>query len=166
MDANTLQICFVCLGNICRSPTGEGVMLHLLQQRGLSHLIGVDSAGTAAYHLGKPADSRAARAAARRGVDLPSRGRQFLESDFQRFAYVLAMDNSNLSDLHSLSRGRHDEKIYLLRDFDPNSPPGSSVPDPYYGGEPGFEHVLDLCFSACEGLLEHLVSTHGLHPEE
>jgi protein-tyrosine phosphatase len=159
-----IEVCFVCLGNICRSPTGEGVLLHLLEQRGLSGQIGVDSAGTAAYHIGEPADSRSARHALRRGVTLPSRGRQFREADFERFDYVLAMDSSNLASLQALSKGRYDDKLHLLLDFDANSPSGSSVPDPYYGGEAGFEHVLDLCFSACEQLLDHLVETHGLTP--
>lgn len=157
-----ISLCFVCLGNICRSPTGEGVMLYLLEQRGLNEEVTVDSAGTAAYHVGEPADSRSAKHALRRGVRLPSRGRQFVESDFTRFDYVLAMDASNYASLKRLSAGRHDDKLHFLRDFDPDSPKGSCVPDPYYGGEQGFEHVLDLCFAACQGLLDRLESEHGL----
>ena len=139
-------------------------MLHLLEQQGLGEQIAVDSAGTAAYHIGKPADSRAQKHARRRGLSLPSRGRQFTEADFERFDYVLAMDSSNFSSLRALSGGRYDHKLHLLLDFDPDSAEGSSVPDPYYGGEEGFEHVLDLCFTACQGLLDHLVETHGLTP--
>lgn len=157
-----LELCFVCLGNICRSPTAEGVMLHLLQQRGLSDHVRVDSAGTAAYHVGNGADSRSIRHAQKRGIALPSRARQFKAGDFERFDYVLAMDSQNLVNLLSLSQGRHDDKLHLLRDFDPDSPPGSSVPDPYYGGEQGFEEVLDLCFSSCEGLIDHLLEAHEL----
>jgi protein-tyrosine phosphatase len=157
-----IELCFVCLGNICRSPTGEGVMLRLIEQRGLSGQIRVDSAGTAAYHVGEAADSRSAKHARRRGVELPSRGRQFVEADFERFDYVLAMDSINFSSLHTLSRGRYDDKLHLLLDFDEASTKGSSVPDPYYGGEQGFEHVLDLCFAACEQLLDHIVEEHGL----
>lgn len=137
-------------------------MLHLLEQRGFSGQVAVDSAGTAAYHVGEPADPRSAKHARGRGVKLPSRGRQFVESDFSRFDYVLAMDSSNFASLKRLSAGRYDAKLHLLRDFDPDSPKGSCVPDPYYGGEQGFEHVLDLCFAACEGLLQRLETEHGL----
>lgn len=157
-----VSLCFVCLGNICRSPTGEGVMLHLLRQRGLSEQVTVDSAGTAAYHLGEPADSRSAKHAMKRGVKLPSRGRQFVQADFDRFDYVLAMDDSNHASLQRLSNGRHDQKLHMLLDFHPSLPKGSSVPDPYYGGEQGFEHVLDLCFEACQGLLDHIEQEHDL----
>lgn len=157
-----INLCFVCLGNICRSPTGEGVMLHLLEQNGLSEQVHVDSAGTAAYHIGKRADERSARHAARRGIDLPSRGRQFQEEDFEKFDYVLAMDANNFSSLKTLARERHAERLFLLRDFDPASGKGSSVPDPYYGGADGFEEVLDQCYAACQGLLDHLVREHGL----
>ena len=148
-----IRLCFVCLGNICRSPTAEGVMLHLVEQRGLAHEFEIDSAGTGGYHIGEPADHRSAQTARKRGVDLPSRARQFVRADFARFDYVLAMDTSNLEALKRMGGG---EKVHLLRDFDPQSPKGSSVPDPYYGGEQGFEIVLDQCFAACEGLLQHL----------
>lgn len=133
-------------------------MIHLLEQRGLSDRVEVDSAGTGGYHIGEPADARSAQAARRRKVNLPSRARQFERADFQRFDYVLAMDTANLEALKRLGG----EKVYLLRDFDPASPKGSSVPDPYYGGEQGFEIVLDQCFAACEGLLEHLRKQHGV----
>ncbi|MBS2036727.1 low molecular weight phosphotyrosine protein phosphatase [bacterium] len=158
----TIQLCFVCLGNICRSPTAEGVMLHLIEQRGLSHCIKVDSAGTGGYHLGEPADPRSVQAARRRGVHLPSRARQFEKSDFKRFDYILAMDSSNLQALERLAAGQHLGKIHLLRDFDAQSARGSSVPDPYYGGDRGFEEVLDQCFEACQGLLQHLIQQHQL----
>lgn len=154
-----IRLCFVCLGNICRSPTAEGVMIHLIRQRGLSDRIEVDSAGTGGYHIGDPADPRSAQAARRRGVDLPSRARQFERADFARFDYVLAMDNNNLEALKRLGG---EKKVHLLRDFDPKSAAGSSVPDPYYGGSDGFEIVLDQCFAACEGLLEHVVEQHAL----
>lgn len=137
-------------------------MLFLIEKNGLSHQVAVDSAGTAAYHGGEPPDRRSARAALRRGVELPSRARQFLAGDFERFDYVLAMDTSNLQNLQALAPGRYSDKLFLLRDFDPASGKGSSVPDPYYGGDHGFEEVLDQCFAGCQGLLDHLVSTHGL----
>lgn len=159
-----ISLCFVCLGNICRSPTAEGVMIHLIEQRGLDDQITVDSAGTASYHTGEPADSRSARAAKRRGINLPSRARQFRGEDFDRFDYVLACDSSNFSDLRSLAGEFHRDKLHMLLDFDPDNPRGSSVPDPYYGGERGFEHVLDLCESACSKLLDFIVDEHGLSP--
>lgn len=155
-------VCFVCLGNICRSPTAEGVMLHLLEQRGLRDEIRVESAGTANYHVGEPPDDRSIQAALRRGVRLPSMAHHFRLEDFDRFDHVVCMDRANFKTLLDLSRGRHDVKVSLLLDFDPNCPKGSRVPDPYYGGEEGFEHVLDLCFAACGHLLDHLVESYGL----
>lgn len=117
-----IRLCFVCLGNICRSPTAEGVMLHLIQERGLE--IEVDSAGTGGYHIGEPADSRSIQAARRRGVHLPSRARQFKPEDFARFDYVLAMDTANLEALKRLGG----EKVHLLRDFDPDSRKAAAFP--------------------------------------
>lgn len=127
-------------------------MIHLVEQRGWSDRFEIDSAGTGGYHIGEPADHRSAQAARKRGVELPSRARQFVKADFERFDYVLAMDTNNLEALKRMGG----EKVHLLRDFDPHSPKGSSVPDPYYGGDRGFEIVLDQCFAACEGLLDHL----------
>lgn len=156
-----IEICFVCLGNICRSPTAEGVMIHLLQQQGLCEQVRVDSAGTGDYHIGEPADSRSRQAARRRGVELPSRARQFVPADFARFDLVLAMDGNNLRNLRRMGP-QSAEKIRLLREFDPKAPPQSDVPDPYYGGTSGFEVVLDQCFAACQGLIDYLVEHHGL----
>lgn len=127
-------------------------MIHLVEQRGWSNRFEIDSAGTAGYHVGEPPDHRSAQAARKRGVELPSRARQFVPADFERFDYVLAMDTANLEALKRLGG----KNVHLLRDFDPQSAKGSSVPDPYYGGDQGFEIVLDQCFAACEGLLEHL----------
>lgn len=137
-------------------------MLSLVKARGLEHQIEVDSAGTAGYHIGERADHRALRHAERRGIALPSRARKFEATDFDRFDYVLAMDTENLGALRRLAGGRHEGKLHLLRDFEPEAVPGSSVPDPYYGGTDGFEEVLDLCQAACEGLLQHLIERHGL----
>ncbi len=128
-------------------------MLHLVEQAGLSDRFAIDSAGTGGYHIGEPADHRSLQAARKRGVDLPSRARKFERADFARFDYVLAMDDANLDALKRLGGGKN---VHLLRDFDPQSSKGSSVPDPYYGGSQGFEVVLDQCFAACEGLLQHL----------
>lgn len=128
-------------------------MLHLVEQAGLSDRFAIDSAGTGGYHIGEPADHRSLQAARKRGVDLPSRARKFERGDFVRFDYILAMDDANLDALKRLGGGKN---VHLLRDFDPQSSKGSSVPDPYYGGSQGFEVVLDQCFAACEGLLQHL----------
>ena len=157
-----ISLCFVCLGNICRSPTAEGVMLGLLTERDLGEHIRVDSAGTSSYHTDAPADSRSLEAAHRRGIVLPSRSRQFQAEDFDKFDYVLACDTKNLEDLGALASREQKEKLHLFLDFDPSSPEGTSVPDPHYGGEQGFEAVLDLCQSACGELLEYLVDKHGL----
>ena len=157
-----ISLCFVCLGNICRSPTAEGIMLALVEQRGLADQISVDSAGTASYHTGNPADSRSAAAAKKRGIHLPSRARQFQAQDFERFDYVLACDDSNYEDLRALAGADFEEKLHMFLDFDPVNPKGTSVPDPYYGGDNGFEIVLDLCQSACEKLLDHIVEEHDL----
>lgn len=149
-----INVCFVCLGNICRSPTAEGVMKHLVAQAGLQGSIQVDSAGTSAYHVGEPPERRAVASASRRGIDISGRSRQFVREDFQRFDYVLAMDGSNQKDLLALAPNDEAEaKVSLLRSFDPASSPDAGVPDPYYGGADGFELVLDLCLAACQGLL-------------
>ena len=157
-----VSVCFVCLGNICRSPTAAGVMRHLVREAGLESKILVESAGPAGYHVGEPPDRRARKAAARRGIDIDNRGKQFKREDFARYDYVLAMDRSNLEDLTRLAGGKNLEKLRLLRSFDPASPPGAPVPDPYYGGEDGFDEVLDLCLAACGELLAVLRREHGL----
>ena len=152
-----VRICFVCLGNICRSPTAEGVMRHLLRSSPLAGRVEVDSAGTSAYHVGDPPDTRSAATARRRGIQLSGASRQVVSDDFSRFDYIIAMDHSNE---HALSRlaGSMTEKgrIHLLRAFDPDSPPRAEVPDPYYGGANGFDVVLDICEASCHGLLAHL----------
>lgn len=137
-------------------------MISLIEERGLQHAIEVDSAGTASYHVGEPADRRSAQAAKQRGIHLPSRARQFVQHDFDRFDYVLACDSSNFQDLKNLAGPDRRERLHMLLDFDEANPKGTSVPDPYYGGPQGFEHVLDLCQSACEKLLDYIVEKHGL----
>jgi protein-tyrosine phosphatase len=154
-----VKILFVCLGNICRSPTAEGVMRKLVAEAGLQHSIELDSAGTGAWHVGEPADTRARDAARARGVELDSLARQVRDQDFERFDLILAMDGSNQ---HALRRLAPDEqahaKVRLLREFDPASANRHDldVPDPYYDSQRGFEIVLDQVQAACEGLLEHL----------
>ena len=132
-------------------------MAHVVREAGLSEQIEIDSAGTAAYHVGERADSRSREFASRRGISLDSRGRQFTSDDFAAFDFVLAMDASNLSDLEALQGAdEYDGTLSLFRAFDPIAQPHAEVPDPYYGGDRGFDEVLDLCESACRGLIDHL----------
>jgi protein-tyrosine phosphatase len=158
-----IRVCFVCLGNICRSPIGEGVMRHLVEQAGLADQIAIDSAGTAGYHEGDPPDARARAAGKRRGIAVAGCARQFRPRDLERFEYVLAMDQSNLRELCDMRRelGRGAEPV-LLRSFDAQSPAGAAVPDPYYGGDAGFDEVLELCLRACSALLARIRKEHAL----
>ncbi|MCH9684131.1 MAG: low molecular weight phosphotyrosine protein phosphatase [Deltaproteobacteria bacterium] len=156
------RVCFVCLGNICRSPTAEGVFRHLVDEAGVSAAFEIDSAGTAAYHEGEPPDRRSTAAAASRGVHLGGRARQFRREDFARFDHVLAMDQQNRDALQQLAPDAPSRaKVRLLRDLDPSSEPGSEVPDPYYGGPQGFDIVFDICMAACGRLLAELQDTDG-----
>ncbi|MDN6858291.1 low molecular weight protein-tyrosine-phosphatase [Pseudomonas sp. CAN2814] len=147
-----MKVLFVCLGNICRSPTAEGVFRHKVRAAGLEERIEIDSAGTGDWHVGKAPDARTRAAALRRGYDLSGlRARQVSVADFSRYDLVLAMDNANLRDLKRLrgSSGQAELDLFLRRyelELD-------EVPDPYYGGEDGFEQVLDLVERACDGLL-------------
>ena len=155
-----VRVCFVCLGNICRSPTAEGVMKDLVERAGLSGEFFIDSAGTGAYHVGERADARSAAAARRHGIELTSRARQFTESDFTEFDYIVAMDRKNLAHLEHVARGPKDrQKLSLLRSHDPRAD-GRDVPDPYF--EDNFDEVFLICRAGCEGLLEHIRSERGL----
>ena len=157
-----VRICFVCLGNICRSPTAEAVMRHLVGQEGLSERIEVDSAGTGDWHVGDAPDRRARGVGAARGIPLSGTARQFSSVDFARFDHVIAMDRSNRDDLLRMAPDpAAREKVRLLRSFDASAPPDADVPDPYYGGARGFEDVFDICERACRGLIEHLRRAHG-----
>jgi protein-tyrosine phosphatase len=149
------------MGNICRSPTAEGVFRSVLEQRAPELRIEVDSAGTHAYHVGQAPDPRACRAALRRGIDLTKqRARQVRVEDFERFELVLAMDELNLAQLRELAPTEHHHRIRLFLEFAPDIG-RSDVPDPYYGGSNGFEFVLDLVERASAGLLEHLRKNGG-----
>jgi protein-tyrosine phosphatase len=155
-----ISVCFVCLGNICRSPTAEGVMKKLVADAGWDAHFFIDSAGTGAYHAGEPADARSAAAARRRGVELTSRARLFVASDFDSFDYVIAMDSKNHAHLQRMAaRPEHHEKLAMLRSYD-ESADGIDVPDPYYGDN--FDTVYDICLAGCHGLLAHVASKHGL----
>jgi protein-tyrosine phosphatase len=150
------KVLMVCMGNICRSPTAEGVLRHKLQAAGLHELVVVDSAGTHAYHVGDPPDHRSVHHAQRRGYDLrPLRARRISPADFEHFDLILAMDWDNFAELEESCPPEHRSKLKRLREFGVrhDSP---VVPDPYYGGATGFERVLDLIEDACDGLIAHL----------
>jgi protein-tyrosine phosphatase len=147
------KVLFVCMGNICRSPTAEGVFRHLVQSVGMEQEIHIDSAGTHDYHVGGSPDRRAQQAAGRRGYDLSSlRGRQVCPEDFANFDYVLAMDFDNLAILQSICPEQYASRVQLLMEFSEKFD-AREVPDPYFGGTQGFEVVLDMVEDAAEGLL-------------
>ena len=149
-----VTVLFVCMGNICRSPTAQGVFEHLLEEARLREHIDVDSAGTHAYHIGERPDKRATQAAAGRSIDLSrQRARRVEAADFARFDYVLAMDRSNLDDLVAICPQQHQDKIQLFLEFAEDLSQ-REVPDPYYGGNQGFERVLDLIDMGARALLE------------
>ena len=154
-NESPIRILFVCMGNICRSPTAEGVFRHYVSEAGLAELIEIDSAGTHAYHVGEPPDKRAQQAAARRGFSLEDiRARRVAPEDFERFHHIIAMDQDNLVMLQEQAEAGQREKIRLFLEF--ASGPETEVPDPYYGGATGFERVLDLVEDASRGLLDML----------
>ena len=147
---------FVCMGNICRSPTAEGVFKHLLVKQGLAGQVTTDSAGTHDYHIGAAPDVRAQAAAAKRGYDLSTlRARQVVPEDFQRFDYVLAMDEANLRILQKMCPQQYRHRVLLFLEFAADTAT-REVPDPYYGGGQGFEEVLDLVEMAAQGLLDKI----------
>ncbi len=155
-----VNVLFVCLGNICRSPSAEGIFRACVEREGLSDQIAIDSAGTGNWHVGNPPDSRAQAAAKRRGIDISGlRGRVAQATDFHHFDYVLAMDHENLSDLARICPPGKEDRLALFLDFAP-ALGHRHVPDPYYGGHQGFEHMLDLIEGGSQGLLAHIRRTH------
>jgi protein-tyrosine phosphatase len=158
-----IRVVFVCMGNICRSPTAEAVFRHLVEKEGMDDLIYVDSAGTHDYHIGDPPDPRTQRAAKQRGYDMSDqRGRQVEVADFAQFDYVLAMDEANLDILKQLRPVDAQSHLGLFLEFAEHHSE-REVPDPYYGGVQGFERVLDLVEDAAIGLLRHIQSQHVLN---
>lgn len=156
-----VRICFVCLGNICRSPTAEACFLDLIEREGLADRFEIDSAGTGGYHVGERAHPDTRAAAKARGVEVRSIARQFVASDFARFDYVVAMDRQNRANLLRMAPSAEAKaKVHLFRDFEPGAPKDAEVPDPYYEG--GFDRVFDICAAASRGLLEHMRRAHGL----
>jgi len=159
-----IKVLLVCLGNICRSPTAEGVLRKRIETAGWGRLFEIDSAGTAAYHIGEPPDLRSQQHARQRGYDISRlRGRQLQSSDLHNFDYVLAMDSSNLADIRRLEKITPDARaeIGLFLDYCPEHY-GENVPDPYYGGPGGFETVLDLAEAASDGFIKTVLKKQGL----
>ncbi len=157
--ANKINIMFVCTGNICRSPTAEGVFRALVARAGLDGRIATDSAGTHGYHVGEPPDARSCAAARGRGIDLDSlRARQVRPADFAEFDLVLAMDRGHHAQLARLCPPEHRHRLHLFMDFAPDTGI-RDVPDPYYGSGDGFERVFDLIEAGCAGLLAHIRAT-------
>ncbi|MBD2859076.1 low molecular weight phosphotyrosine protein phosphatase [Spongiibacter sp. KMU-158] len=155
----SVSVLFVCLGNICRSPTAHGVFEQMLLEQGLAEQVEVDSAGTGDWHIGRPPDARMQAAAKQRGYDLSHlRARQVSAQDFHNFDYVLAMDKSNFSDLQAMQPHNSRGKLSLFLDFAPQQHL-REVPDPYYGGEAGFYEVIDLVEAAAQGLLNDIRQT-------
>ena len=153
----TLNVCFVCHGNICRSPLAQGVMESLVKQEGLEKTILVSSSGVSAWHVGEPPDDRMQDTAQKHGVLLDSRAQHFQATDYQKLDLVLAMDHSNLSTLKALKpTSENQDKLFLFRSFDPNNNGNMEVPDPYYGGDQGFELVYEMVERTCPKILEHL----------
>ena len=162
MQEKKVKVLFVCLGNICRSPLAEGVFRHLVEAAGLAERFEIDSAGTSSYHIGDAPDERTSAVARARGVELTSRARQIKPQDLHDFDYVLAMDAENLRNVKRLVRGEAGAEIELLRAFDSEARAERDVPDPYYGGQRGFEDVHDMVERSCSGLLEHIREAHRL----
>lgn len=151
-----IKVLFVCMGNICRSPTAHGVFEHLVKSENLHHHLEIDSAGTHAYHVGESPDRRAQETAEKRGIDLNYiRARRVSDNDFEYFDYILAMDTDNYAKLEQDCPEEYKDKLSLFLDFAPEHPL-NEVPDPYYGGIKGFENVFDMVDAASRGLLENI----------
>lgn len=161
MNQNKTSVLMVCMGNICRSPTAEGVLKRKAEAAGMTHLLHIDSAGTHEYHVGNPPDARAQKAARGRGYDLANlRGRHVSDQDFATFDYILAMDRDNLANLRRRCPEQHQHKVKLYLAFSSRFP-NLNVPDPYYGGNKGFEQVLDMVEDAADGLLAEITRSNA-----
>lgn len=162
-----IAVLFVCTGNICRSPTGEGVFRALLERQGLSEQFFIDSAGTSGWHVGEPPDRRSQAAALERGIDLSQQSsRRLTAADFDRFDYLLAMDRGHHQAMLRMAPPGRENRVHLFLSF-ANLPDIQDVPDPYYGGVHGFSHVLDLVQTGCDALLAHIRQAHRMgagHP--
>ena len=157
--SEVVEVSFVCLGNICRSPLAQGVFQDLVNREKLEHKITISSAGTSSWHIGDLPDQRMCQTAQTKGIQLKSRAQEFQRKDFDRFNLVLAMDQSNLTKLKEIAPGKLPEgKLMLFRSFDPESNGNLDVPDPYYGGSKGFETVYQMVERTCPPLLNYIIS--------
>ena len=157
--SEVVEVSFVCLGNICRSPLAQGVFQDLVNREKLEHKITISSAGTSSWHIGDPPDQRMCQTAQSKGIQLKSRAQQFQRKDFDRFNLVLAMDQSNLAKLKEMAQSKlPEDKLMLFRSFDPESNGNLDVPDPYYGGSKGFETVYQMVERTCPPLLNYIKS--------
>lgn len=162
----TYKLLFVCLGNICRSPSAENIMNQLIEEAGLSAKIICDSAGTSGYHIGAAPDKRMSMAANSRGLELQGQSRKLKPSDLPKFDLILAMDRQNYQDIVYLDReGKYEDRVRMMCDF-ATAKPDREVPDPYYGGADGFDYVIDLLYDACAGLLDHVVNSPEYQAED
>ena len=155
----TYKLLFVCLGNICRSPSAENIMNHLIEEAGLEDKIVCDSAGTSSYHIGAPPDRRMSAAANKYGLELKGKARKLRPLDLEQFDLILAMDRENYQDILYLDReGKYEDKVSLMCDFAQHHT-DKEVPDPYYGGQDGFDYVIDLLLDACGGVLDYVINS-------
>lgn len=159
---NQINVLFVCLGNICRSPMAEGIFKDVVEREGLAKRFNIDSAGTSTYHIGKNPDSRAIGTCEKKGITLRHKGKEFKAVDLQNQHYILAMDKSNLENISRLfSIAPFTAKVLLMRDFDPEFK-GEDVPDPYYGDVDGFSHVFEMLERSSYELLHYIRSEHSI----
>lgn len=157
-EAEKVGVLFVCMGNICRSPTADAVFNHHVKSARLEHLFHIDSAGTHAYHIGEPPDRRSQQAALRRGYNMQSlRARRVVPEDFSRFQYILAMDRHNLEELQQNCPSQYTNRLGMFLQYSNQWDIRQEIPDPYYGGSHGFERVLDLVENASQGLLKYIL---------
>lgn len=157
-----IKVLFVCTGNICRSPTADGVFRKMVRNKGLDDQISVDSCGLSAYHVGELPDPRSREMAETRGIDLTDiRSRKITPGDYHQFDYILAMDDGHLRDMRRQAPSTRQNRIELFLDYHPTMA-GQSVPDPYYGGANGFVHVFDMIEEASARLLDHICQKHGI----
>lgn len=158
MNTEPIRILFVCTGNICRSPSAEGIFRHLVDERGLGHRFEVESAGISAYHVGERPDSRSSKEALRHGVDLSSiRSSQIHQSDFETFDLLLAMDYGHYQDMKAMAGSKHASKVRMFLEHIKDQERIGEVPDPYYGGPQGFRNVFELVKRGCESWIDALI---------
>ncbi len=151
-----INVLFVCEGNICRSPLAEGIFKHMVRERNLQEHFYVDSAGTSAYHVGEPPDTRSQQVAAKHGVKLTGHSRRFTQQDFTNFDMILAMDKNNFRNIKAMAGSEHEHKVKMMREYDSPEFKGQDVPDPYYGGANGFNNNYTMLYTSCQNLLDEL----------